>query len=103
MFYRQGQRARFQQMVFRLEMPYTKRALFPSRSRHTRLRTVPGVQTCALPISPAPTKRLDLAEIGRLTFEAPDPERFPALRLAREALTPAGGPTLRNAAKTTAP
>ena len=34
----------------------------------------------------APTKRLDLAEVGRLTFEAPDEARFPALRLAREAL-----------------
>jgi len=28
---------------------------------------------------------LDLAKQGSLTFEAPDPERFPALRLAREA------------------
>jgi 1-deoxy-D-xylulose-5-phosphate reductoisomerase len=52
--------------------------------------------------TPAPTKRLDLAEIGRLTFEAPDPERFPALRLAREALTRAGGPTVLNAANETA-
>ena len=34
-----------------------------------------------------PTKRLDLAEAGTLTFEAPDPERFPALRLARETLS----------------
>src|SRR5438874_3016741 len=50
----------------------------------------------------APTKRLDLAEIGRLTFEAPDPERFPALRLAREALTRAGSPTVLNAANETA-
>ena len=33
-----------------------------------------------------PARRLDLAEIGTLTFEAPDPERFPALRLARAAL-----------------
>jgi 1-deoxy-D-xylulose-5-phosphate reductoisomerase len=31
-------------------------------------------------------RRLDLLEIGRLDFEAPDPVRFPALRLAREAL-----------------
>jgi len=30
-------------------------------------------------------KPLNLAEMGSLTFEAPDPERFPALRLAREA------------------
>jgi 1-deoxy-D-xylulose-5-phosphate reductoisomerase len=47
----------------------------------------------------APTPRLDLARIGRLTFGAPDPVRFPALRLAREALA-AGGtvPTVLNAA-----
>ena len=31
------------------------------------------------------THRLDLAEIGVLRFEQPDTERFPALRLAREA------------------
>jgi 1-deoxy-D-xylulose-5-phosphate reductoisomerase len=37
--------------------------------------------------------RLDLASIGALTFEAPDPERFPALRLAREALEAGGGAT----------
>ena len=47
----------------------------------------------------APTKRLDLAEIGRLTFEPPDPHRFPALRLAREALRQGGGSaTVLNAA-----
>ena len=33
-----------------------------------------------------PAKRLDLAAIARLDFEAPDLTRFPALRLAREAL-----------------
>lgn len=37
-----------------------------------------------------PSKRLDLGEIGSLDFEAPDMDRFPALRLAREALK-AGG------------
>ena len=47
----------------------------------------------------APVERLDLAAIGRLTFEPPDPLRFPALRLAREALSAAGGaPTVLNAA-----
>ena len=51
----------------------------------------------------APTRRLDLATVGRLTFEAPDPERFPALRLAREALAAGGGgPTVLNAANETA-
>ena len=37
-----------------------------------------------------PAPRLDLAALGRLTFEAPDEERFPALALARQALQ-AGG------------
>ncbi len=46
-----------------------------------------------------PTKRLDLAAIGRLTFEPPDERRFPALRVAREALIGGGGsPTVMNAA-----
>ena len=46
-----------------------------------------------------PTKRLDLAAVGRLTFEPPDEERFPALRVAREALLRGGGcPTVLNAA-----
>jgi 1-deoxy-D-xylulose-5-phosphate reductoisomerase len=35
---------------------------------------------------PTPAQRLDLASIARLDFEVPDLERFPALRLAREAL-----------------
>ncbi|MBK1659510.1 1-deoxy-D-xylulose-5-phosphate reductoisomerase [Paracraurococcus ruber] len=43
--------------------------------------------------------RLDLALLGRLEFFAPDPVRFPALRLAREALQAgAGAPTILNAA-----
>lgn len=33
-----------------------------------------------------PVERLDLARLGSLSFEAPDPERFPALRLAREVM-----------------
>jgi 1-deoxy-D-xylulose-5-phosphate reductoisomerase len=33
-----------------------------------------------------PAQRLDLAAIARLDFEVPDLHRFPALRLAREAL-----------------
>jgi 1-deoxy-D-xylulose-5-phosphate reductoisomerase len=50
-----------------------------------------------------PTKRLDLAAIGRLTFEPPDERRFPALRVAREALGHGGGcPTVLNAANETA-
>lgn len=51
----------------------------------------------------APTKRLDLAAIGKLTFEPPDERRFPALRVAREALDRGGGaPTVLNAANETA-
>jgi len=43
--------------------------------------------------------RLDLAKIGQLTFEAPDFERFPGLRLAYEALrTGRGATTVFNAA-----
>ncbi|MCA8907969.1 MAG: 1-deoxy-D-xylulose-5-phosphate reductoisomerase [Rhodospirillaceae bacterium] len=46
-----------------------------------------------------PSQRLDLARVGELTFEAPDPERFPALRLARAALREGrGAPTVLNAA-----
>jgi len=42
---------------------------------------------------------LDLAAIGTLTFEPPDPQRFPALSLARQALQTGGtAPTILNAA-----
>lgn len=48
---------------------------------------------------PTPTARLDLAALAQLTFEAPDPVRFPALRLAREALRAGGSaPIVLNAA-----
>jgi 1-deoxy-D-xylulose-5-phosphate reductoisomerase len=46
-----------------------------------------------------PSPRLDLASLSRLDFLAPDTERFPALRLARDALRAGGGaPTILNAA-----
>ncbi len=46
-----------------------------------------------------PAKKLDLAAIGQLTFEAPDPVRFPSLRLVQEALRAGGAmPTVFNAA-----
>lgn len=46
-----------------------------------------------------PCQRLDLATIGRLDFEAPDYERFPCLKLAREALAAGGArPAILNAA-----
>jgi len=48
---------------------------------------------------PAPSPRLDFAALARLTFEPPDPVRFPALRIAREALADGGtAPTVLNAA-----
>ncbi|WP_411290830.1 1-deoxy-D-xylulose-5-phosphate reductoisomerase [Sphingorhabdus sp.] len=44
-------------------------------------------------------KPLDLASIGQLTFEQPDLVRFPALRLARAAITQGGAkPAILNAA-----
>jgi len=47
----------------------------------------------------APSQTLSLADIGTLTFEAPDLTRFPALRLARESLEAGGcAPTVLNAA-----
>jgi 1-deoxy-D-xylulose-5-phosphate reductoisomerase len=46
-----------------------------------------------------PAERLDLAALARLDFEAPNPSRFPALRLAREALEAGGAaPIVLNAA-----
>src|ERR1700744_4830998 len=46
-----------------------------------------------------PSAKLDLAKVGQLTFEAPDFERFPALRLAYDALRPGhGATTVYNAA-----
>jgi 1-deoxy-D-xylulose-5-phosphate reductoisomerase len=40
-----------------------------------------------------PSAKLDLAKIGQLTFEVPDFERFPGLRLAYEALRIGNGAT----------
>ena len=48
---------------------------------------------------PWPDERLDLTKVGALTFEAPDPVRFPCLRLAREALSAGDcAPAILNAA-----
>lgn len=47
----------------------------------------------------SPCQPLDLASIGRLDFEAPDEDRFPALRLARSAGEAGGAlPAVLNAA-----
>lgn len=40
--------------------------------------------------SPLPVQRLDLGQLARLDFEPPDPQKFPALRLARDVME-AGG------------
>jgi 1-deoxy-D-xylulose-5-phosphate reductoisomerase len=61
---------------------------------------VPIAYTLAWPKRMAtPCERLDLVAIGALGFEAPDPERFPALGLARAALAAGGAkPAILNAA-----
>ncbi|MGH7044592.1 MAG: 1-deoxy-D-xylulose-5-phosphate reductoisomerase, partial [Acetobacteraceae bacterium] len=61
---------------------------------------IPIAHTLAWPTRMATTaRRLDLAALARLDFFAPDPERFPALALAREALRAGGGaPTILSAA-----
>jgi 1-deoxy-D-xylulose-5-phosphate reductoisomerase len=61
---------------------------------------IPIAHTLAWPDRMAtPSPRLDLAAVSRLEFEAPDLVRFPALRLARDALRAGGGtPAILNAA-----
>jgi 1-deoxy-D-xylulose-5-phosphate reductoisomerase len=47
----------------------------------------------------SPAARLDLARVRELTFEAPDPARFPAVALARRVMEMGGAaPTVMNAA-----
>lgn len=47
----------------------------------------------------APVPRLDFVKLGQLTFEAPDPVKFPVLTLGREAMKLGGtAPALLNAA-----
>lgn len=60
----------------------------------------PIAYTLAWPARMAtPVARLDLAQTAQLSFEAPDPVRFPALRLAREVLRAGpGAATVLNAA-----
>ena len=61
---------------------------------------IPIAHTLAWPRRMAtPSERLDLVAIGQLSFEAPDIQRFPALRLAREAMASGGAaPIALNAA-----
>jgi 1-deoxy-D-xylulose-5-phosphate reductoisomerase len=47
----------------------------------------------------SPSRRLDLAQVGKLTFQKPDPALFPALPLAINAMRTGGiAPTILNAA-----
>ena len=56
---------------------------------------VPIAHTLAWPERMATAvERLDLLAVARLNFEAPDEERFPALRLARQALAAGGAATV---------
>jgi 1-deoxy-D-xylulose-5-phosphate reductoisomerase len=61
---------------------------------------IPIAHTLAWPERMAtPCQRLDLVGIGRLDFEAPDLERFPALALAKDVLREGGAaPAVLNAA-----
>ena len=68
--------------------------LGPPDMRTPIAHTLAWPDRMATPMAP-----LDLVSIGRLDFEAPDPARFPALRLAREALDAGGArPAILNAA-----
>jgi 1-deoxy-D-xylulose-5-phosphate reductoisomerase len=61
---------------------------------------IPIAHTLAWPLRmPTTSPRLNLADVARLEFHEPDLIRFPALRLAREALKAGGGtPAILNAA-----
>ena len=66
----------------------------PSDMRTPIAHTLAWPDRMATPMEP-----LDLARIGRLDFERPDLERFPALRLAMQALDEGGArPAVLNAA-----
>ncbi|MES3093892.1 1-deoxy-D-xylulose-5-phosphate reductoisomerase [Sphingomonas aerolata] len=68
--------------------------LGPPDMRTPIAHTLAWPDRMATPMAP-----LDLVGIGRLDFAAPDPVRFPALRLAREALDVGGArPAILNAA-----
>jgi 1-deoxy-D-xylulose-5-phosphate reductoisomerase len=68
--------------------------LGPSDMRVPIAHCLAWPERMATPMAP-----LDLVAIGRLEFEEPDPQRFPALRLAREALDAGGArPAILNAA-----
>ena len=57
----------------------------PADMRHAIGYALNWPKRCETPVA-----RLDLARIGQLSFEAPDEDRFPALRLAREVMKTGG-------------
>jgi 1-deoxy-D-xylulose-5-phosphate reductoisomerase len=60
---------------------------------------VPIANCLAWPERMPAAARLDFKQMATLTFEAPDPVRFPSIRLAREAMVAKNGaPTILNAA-----
>jgi 1-deoxy-D-xylulose-5-phosphate reductoisomerase len=60
---------------------------------------VPIANCLAWPERMPAAARLDFKQMAALTFEAPDPVRFPSIRLAREAMEAKNGaPTVLNAA-----
>jgi 1-deoxy-D-xylulose-5-phosphate reductoisomerase len=68
--------------------------LGPSDMRVPIAHCLAWPERMATPMAP-----LDLVALGKLEFEAPDPERFPALRLARDVLDAGGArPAILNAA-----
>lgn len=101
--------------LFNIPMPQVDVVVHPQSIVHSLVEFVDGSQLAQLshsdmcfPIQYAVTwpdrlpnrlRTLNLAEVGSLTFEAPDPKRFPALRLAREAGERGGTlPAVMNAA-----
>jgi 1-deoxy-D-xylulose-5-phosphate reductoisomerase len=101
--------------LFGVEMAQVDVVVHPQSIVHSLVEFVDGSQLAQLshsdmcfPIQYAVTwperlpnrlRQLHLAEVGQLTFEAPDPGRFPALRLAREAGAKCGTmPAVMNAA-----
>ena len=64
------------------------------------MRVAIGYALCWPERPELPVERLDFAALGRLDFEAPDPERFPALGLARAAMARGGvAPCVLNGAR----
>jgi len=101
--------------LFDVPMPQVDVVVHPQSIVHSLVEFVDGSQLAQLshsdmcfPIQYAITyparlpntlRSLNLAEVGSLTFEAPDPDRFPALRLARQAGETCGTlPSVFNAA-----